>query len=150
MFLLYYCIVFSRFSKSWLAWSKETKELVLLLSTRNIEHIEIHHIRRVKVGKDFGVLILDINQFLEIIRHVIPIRNYFDCQNNVTLITLPEINSPAGSGPWSPITSYPDLDYPLSDVPMTQVPCSRGFMSTPWWRSSAPVLRDNVTPKINR
>ena len=67
----------------------------------------MHHIRE-KVGSDLGVLILIINQFLEIICHVNWIRNYFDCQINVTLITLPEINSP---GP-SLVTSYPAPDYP--------------------------------------
>ena len=109
------CIVFSKFSISWLTQSREISELWFLcchLGTHiKYKNKEIYHLR-VKVGSDLGVLILIINQFLEIIRHVNWIRNYFDCQINVTLITLPEINSPnrVPEAAWSPV--LPALDYP--------------------------------------
>ena len=102
------CIVFSKFSISWLTQSREISELWFLcchLGTHiKYKNKEIYHLR-VKVGSDLGVLILIINQFLEIIRHVNWIRNYFDCQINVTLITLPEINSPnrVPEAAWSPV-----------------------------------------------
>ena len=151
-FKLSYCYsihVLSPFSISWLAQSREASGLWLLccqLGEKNQIHLTILHLR-VRVGRYHGVLIPVINQFSEIIRHVNRIRNYFDCQINVTLITVPEINSP---------------ENPCLRLWVTRIwiilACSHHpgplFPACLWPRTCAPSLCDNVTPgqtpQINR